>query len=442
MARAPPCAPIRVATREEGCLAFPPPHALPVIAFMLLALAALFAGWSGCSATGSKLNVGSTGDWRRLVNTGSGGGGGGGGIDGGAGHRRPATPARRCRAYRAEALQRHLRGRRRPDVRLQPRPSAPPARRTPTGRRRARAAPARSAPCSAGYSNCDGNAANGCETNTDARTPTICGACGAPCVLAQRHRRLRRRACAPSPSCDPGGWTDCGGTVVDGGTGARGGGAGMAVRWPAASTNLGSDPIELREPAAWSAPATSSARAGVCGLYVPQGHRPTAPCPRCRTTPAATTARHQQELQLLRRHLQPAQLHLAVHARARGSNICDLIMLQPGLRQLRHESPPTAARSTPTPTPTTAIAAATSAPRARTPRRSASTACAASTATPGYANCDNNPANGCEVDTDTATPTTAACAATKCSHEQRHRGLHRRRVHHHRRAPAATSTAT
>jgi hypothetical protein len=40
------------------------------------------------------------------------------------------------------------------------------------------------ASCNAGYANCDGNAANGCETNTQTSS-TNCGSCGHACTLGQ-----------------------------------------------------------------------------------------------------------------------------------------------------------------------------------------------------------------------------------------------------------------
>ncbi|MFO0652321.1 MAG: hypothetical protein U0326_39240 [Polyangiales bacterium] len=63
--------------------------------------------------------------------------------------------------------------------------------------------------CSAGLGNCDGDAANGCETNT-ATSNTHCGRCGNPCGAGQS---CAAGACVTT-SC-PTGRTLCGGVCVD-----------------------------------------------------------------------------------------------------------------------------------------------------------------------------------------------------------------------------------
>ncbi len=49
------------------------------------------------------------------------------------------------------------------------------------------------ASCNAGFADCDGNAANGCETNL--KTNTNCGACGTPCALANATTSCASGAC-------------------------------------------------------------------------------------------------------------------------------------------------------------------------------------------------------------------------------------------------------
>ncbi|MBN2196302.1 MAG: hypothetical protein JW751_26045 [Polyangiaceae bacterium] len=67
--------------------------------------------------------------------------------------------------------------------------------------------------CAPHYASCDGNSTNGCETNLET-DPTHCGECGEPCALPHA-----------APSCEDGrcgvaecleGWLDCNGDPVDG----------------------------------------------------------------------------------------------------------------------------------------------------------------------------------------------------------------------------------
>ncbi|TAK29158.1 MAG: hypothetical protein EPO40_12125 [Myxococcaceae bacterium] len=69
------------------------------------------------------------------------------------------------------------------------------------------------ASCAAGFGNCDGNAANGCETST-ATTVAHCGACGNACVVANGTPACRAGACAVA-SCAAG-YGDCDGSYGSG----------------------------------------------------------------------------------------------------------------------------------------------------------------------------------------------------------------------------------
>jgi hypothetical protein len=62
------------------------------------------------------------------------------------------------------------------------------------------------ATCNAGFGNCDGNAANGCETPTG-NSPMHCGACGAACTLPNATPRCEAGRCAIA-SCNTG-FADC-----------------------------------------------------------------------------------------------------------------------------------------------------------------------------------------------------------------------------------------
>lgn len=67
--------------------------------------------------------------------------------------------------------------------------------------------------CSPGYANCDGSAANGCETDVDT-DPNNCSACDTPCVLAHAIPECTGGNCAIL-SCN-GPYRDCDGNPANG----------------------------------------------------------------------------------------------------------------------------------------------------------------------------------------------------------------------------------
>ena len=69
------------------------------------------------------------------------------------------------------------------------------------------------ASCRAGFGDCDRVASNGCEANL-ATTPAHCGACGAACALAHASAGCSSGACTVA-SCDPG-WGNCDGLAANG----------------------------------------------------------------------------------------------------------------------------------------------------------------------------------------------------------------------------------
>ncbi len=71
----------------------------------------------------------------------------------------------------------------------------------------------RIATCSSGYGNCDGNDANGCETNTNTTT-SHCGSCGTSCSYPHAGASCAGGTCAMG-SCAPG-WADCDGLDSNG----------------------------------------------------------------------------------------------------------------------------------------------------------------------------------------------------------------------------------
>ena len=68
------------------------------------------------------------------------------------------------------------------------------------------------ASCGAGFGNCDGDVSDGCETPLN--TTGDCGACGAACSLVNAGESCATGACVVS-GCDPG-WGDCDGAAVNG----------------------------------------------------------------------------------------------------------------------------------------------------------------------------------------------------------------------------------
>jgi hypothetical protein len=67
--------------------------------------------------------------------------------------------------------------------------------------------------CAAGFGNCDANAANGCEVNLNT-TVAACGACARPCALAHATSGCAAGACTIA-SCDAG-FANCDGNVANG----------------------------------------------------------------------------------------------------------------------------------------------------------------------------------------------------------------------------------
>ncbi len=102
--------------------------------------------------------------------------------------------------------------------------------------------------CSAGFGNCDGSAANGCEVSL-ASTPAHCGACGAACSLANATPACAAGACTVG-SCNPG-FGNCDGVAANG-----------------CETNTGSTPAHCGAcgAACNSTNGTATCAASACGI--------------------------------------------------------------------------------------------------------------------------------------------------------------------------------
>jgi hypothetical protein len=70
------------------------------------------------------------------------------------------------------------------------------------------------ASCNVGFGNCDGNAANGCETNTQSSV-NHCGACGTTCAAVANGTNACASGQCRIGSCNAG-FADCNGLVSDG----------------------------------------------------------------------------------------------------------------------------------------------------------------------------------------------------------------------------------
>ncbi len=202
------------------------------------------------------------------------------------------------------------------------------------------------------------------------------------------------------------GWTDCGGTVVDGGSGAGGGGAGDGGTVAGCFANLENDPSNcgtLRH----GLPRQRAVPGWRVRPLLPQGHRrlhmPPMPDDTCSTTLGTNKncnfCGDTCNLPNSNSQCTPGT----------GMNTCNLISCNPGYANCDTS----ASNGCETNTNTDANncdSCGNVCPSG--PNSSAvcdNGVCGLICAT-GYSNCDNNPANGCEVNTE-ATPTTAACAA-------------------------------
>jgi hypothetical protein len=109
------------------------------------------------------------------------------------------------------------------------------------------------ASCAAGYGNCDGVAANGCEVST-ATSVAHCGACGRACALANATPACAAGACAVA-SCNAG-YADCDGVAANG-----------------CEVNLNTDPARCGActNACSTAGGAASCAAGACGITCAAG---------------------------------------------------------------------------------------------------------------------------------------------------------------------------
>ncbi len=103
--------------------------------------------------------------------------------------------------------------------------------------------------CTSSWLNCDGNPANGCETNGDT-DPNHCGACGAVCQGPNVSTAVCQTRVCYVATCNAG-WGDCNGSAADG----------CEVDLTSSTANCG----------ACGQPCSGSCSGGVCTLAAPGG---------------------------------------------------------------------------------------------------------------------------------------------------------------------------
>ena len=104
--------------------------------------------------------------------------------------------------------------------------------------------------CDAGFKNCDGNDANGCETNVEG-DPTQCGACGSPCVVPHATPNCVAGVCGVGTCAN--GYVDCDGDPLNG----------CEAQPEVDPKNCGTCGV--------GCPPAQTCEKGVCGLYCAKG---------------------------------------------------------------------------------------------------------------------------------------------------------------------------
>jgi hypothetical protein len=235
----------------------------PAFALLVLGLSGLLAGWVGCSAAGSNSittsnSAGVGGSIGVGVSVGGAGGTGGSGSGTGAGKTDGGKPDAGDAGKDCTASEKMCDGK---CVAADDPSYGCSATFCTTCPTYANAASACSmgmcalGTCETGFKNCDGNDANGCETNTGT-DPNNCGACGAPCVIPHATPACTAGMCGVG-TCDMG-FTDCNGDPTDG-----------------CEANLQNDPMNCGM-CAKACAGQQECQAGMCGLVCAKG---TANCP-------------------------------------------------------------------------------------------------------------------------------------------------------------------
>jgi hypothetical protein len=230
-------------SNEEGSLQHARAQSSAALAILGLALAGLLSTWSGCASGGSTTTTSTGGSGGQSTTaTGHGGSTVTTGSGGHAGNSVTcATDEKLCAGNCVKV-------------------DDPAFGCTPTSCDACQAPPNAAAACSggqctlggcaAGFKNCDGDASNGCETNTDT-DPDQCGACGSPCIVPHALATCVAGKCQVG-TCENGS-VDCDGDPTN-----------------------GCEAIPQVDPKNCGAcntacPPTESCENGMCGLFCPKG---------------------------------------------------------------------------------------------------------------------------------------------------------------------------
>lgn len=350
--------------------------ALTTIALVTLALATLFASWAGCAA-GSDTNATSI--------TGTGGSGGSSGTMSGTGGASSSSSSgggtggmMTCAADEKAC----------PDGCVKVDDPAYGCSLTGcdpcTGVPHAQAACAGGVcvigSCDAGFKNCDGNDANGCEINVQ-NDPAQCGACGSPCVVPHASANCVMGVCGVA-TCDAG-RLDCDGDPLNGCEAALDvdpkncGGCGVAC------------------------PPAETCEGGLCGLYCPKGK---ANCDNNEDNGCETPLNTLTDCAFCGDACAPAN----AQASCDMNGVCTLVQCNPGFANCDTS----ADNGCETNTNTDAGSCGTCGNVC--PSGPHSTAVCQNggcklNCDPGWADCDGNPNNGCEIHVDVDTANCGSC---------------------------------
>jgi hypothetical protein len=387
----------RRSTPKEA--SFSPKTATP---FLFLALTALVAGWIGCSAGSSTHGTNGTGGTSGSTGTGAttatgGAGGAGGSTTGDSGTDAPSCTAQQkiCNGVCVGVDD--------------PMYGCGPTFCTPCGLYANAGATCAGGTCTLGtcnpgYADCDHNGTNGCETNVGT-DPNNCGMCGTVCMLAHATSTCTNGACTVQ-SCDPGGWTQCGsevdGGVTDGGVtdgGTDGGAPSMGC-----TANTQTDPSNCGA-CGNTCVSPQSCLNGVCGLYCDPGQAPcNGVCVPLGTNQNCNFCGDTCMLANANSNCQP-----------QGNRwVCDLITCNPGFANCDMSSNVNGCQTNTTNDPNNCDACGNQCLYGPNSTPLCSNSACVIICDPGYADCDKQPADGCEVNTNTDPGNCGGCGTT-CS---------------------------
>jgi hypothetical protein len=229
------------------------------ISFLFFFLPALFASWMGCGSGNSSHTSNSSGSGASTASgLGGLGGAGAGGTDGGTDANADTAPSCGSNQKVCDGMCVDQ-----DDPKYGCSPTyCTPCPSYPNASAACMSGQCTLGDCNMGFKNCDGMASNGCETDVT-HDPKNCGACGAPCVLVHATPVCDNGMCKVG-ACDPGGWTDCSG--ADGGAGD--GGAGPDI---GCTTNTQNDPKNCGGCGS-TCPGLETCENGMCGLVCPKGY--------------------------------------------------------------------------------------------------------------------------------------------------------------------------